>query len=212
MGKLDIYTASVGQLQTNCYIITDQLTRETIIVDPGDDADYIERKISDKKSKPVFIIATHGHFDHILAVTELTLAYNIPFLINKKDVFLVENMESSAAHFLAVKVDPPPRIGRFITETDIFKLGDNSIKILETPGHTPGSVCLYIKDLKSIFCGDLLFAGGVVGRTDFSYSNHGNLVASVKKILALPADTVVYPGHGEPTTIGKERQNISVAT
>ena len=205
MGSITVETLTVGQLQTNCYIIADRSTKDAIIVDPGDDADYIERIVADKHLTPIYSIATHGHFDHILAVTELTLAYKIPFLIHKKDAFLVQNMQRSARHFLGITVDPPPRIDRRITAKDVLKIGEANIKIIETPGHTPGSICLFLQDEKLLFVGDLLFSGGGVGRTDFSYSNSTDLSDSLKKIFALPEDTIVYTGHGNPTTIGKER-------
>lgn len=202
---ITIETLTVGQLQTNCYIIAEQSSKTAIIVDPGDDADYIERIVADKHLTPLTIIATHGHFDHILAVTELTLAYNIPFLIHEKDTFLVRNMQRSARHFLGITVDPAPRIDRRITANDVLKIHETNIKIIETPGHTPGSICLFIQDKKLLFCGDLLFSGGGVGRTDFSYSNSNDLSDSLKKILTLPKETKVYPGHGNPTTISNER-------
>jgi len=201
----DIVQLPLGQLQTNCYLVIDKKSSKAIIIDPGDDADYVERIIADKNCKPLQIVATHGHFDHILAVTELKLAYKIPFLINKKDEFLVGRMQDSAIHFLGINVDPPPSIDGFITQKEIT-VGGNKLQVIETPGHTPGSICLYSKVDEVLIAGDLIFADGGVGRTDFSYSNHEQLKDSLTKILKLPPETKIFPGHGQATTVGHESQ------
>lgn len=177
---MTIETLVVGQMATNCYIV------DGIIIDPGDDAEYI---MSHLKTKPTMIVATHGHFDHIMAAYALQLAYNIPFYIHKKDMFLLPRMQSSARHFLGINdVDPPP------TPTEI-----QEIPFIHTPGHTPGSICLPVGDV--LFVGDTIFAGGVVGRTDFSYSDPKKLNTSIKKILSFPPKTHLFPGHGEATRL-----------
>ena len=189
----------VGQLQTNCYLVIEE--DKCIIIDPGDDADYIMRKISDEKVKPTIIIATHGHYDHILSATELKLTYQIPFLMHQDDEFLLKKMRSSAAHFGKIAADPPPKVDKYLREGKKIVSGHLSFDIMHTPGHTPGSVSLYSKKGKSVFVGDLIFAGGGVGRVDFAYSNPVDLKKSAKKILKLPRSTKVYPGHGEVTSI-----------
>lgn len=200
-----VVTLPVGQLRTNCYLLIDKKTADTLIIDPGDDADYIERIVTDKKCKPLKIVATHGHFDHIMAATELKLAYNLPFLINKKDEFLVKNLKSSAKYFLGIEADPPPPINGYLKEKENIELGNNLLEIIATPGHTPGSLCLYSKESNILFTGDLLFADGGVGRTDFSYSSSSDLAASLTKIFHLPAQTKIFPGHGRSSTLGKEK-------
>lgn len=200
-----VVTLPVGQLRTNCYLLIDKKTADTLIIDPGDDADYIERIMTDKKCKPLKIVATHGHFDHIMAATELKLAYNLPFLINKKDEFLVKNLKSSAKYFLGIETDPPPPINGYLKEKENIELGNNLLEIIATPGHTPGSLCLYSKESNILFTGDLLFADGGVGRTDFSYSSSSDLAASLTKIFHLPAQTKIFPGHGRSSTLGKEK-------
>lgn len=195
----------VGQMAENCYLVYDEVNREAVIVDPGDDGDYLMRKIADLKLKPLLILATHGHFDHVLAVLELKLAYHIPFLIHQADVFLLKLAQQSAKHFLGIKVDPVPLPDRFLKSGGEIKFGHEKLKIMETPGHTPGSVCLYAPrhpelGSGSIFTGDTIFADGV-GRTDFSYSSKSDLQKSLEKILKLSDNTLVYPGHGEETTI-----------
>lgn len=204
--NIEIITLPVGQMQSNCYLLVDKKTYETLIIDPGDDGDFIIRTISDKKLKPIAVVATHGHFDHIMAVTELTLAYGIPFWASKADEFLIHNMQDSAFHFLHIKTDPAPVIDSYLKKD--IRIGSIKLHIIETPGHTPGSVCLYSPEGKILFCGDLLFAGGAVGRTDFSYSETGELKESLKRVFQLPDQTAVYPGHGAATTIAKERKML----
>lgn len=196
---LKIKKLTLGQLQTNCYIANDG--EEALIIDPGDDADYIMRVISDEEVKPKMIIATHGHYDHILAVTELKLAYNIPFLMHKDDEFLLKNMKSSAQHFSGIKADPAPKVDKYLKENDNLVVGSNLLQVIETSGHTPGSLSLYNKDENILFAGDLIFAGGGVGRTDFVYSDKIKLLNSIKKLSGLPKKTIVYSGHGEESKI-----------
>ena len=201
----EIITLPVGQLQANCYLYVDKFSKETIIIDPGDDADFIERNISDRQLKPRLILATHGHFDHIMAVLELKLAYKIPFKASAKDKFLVNNMSKSAEHFIGIDTGPPPSIDASLKEAEIIKIGRSLLTVIGTPGHTPGSVCLYDKISNSLFTGDTLFADSSIGRTDFSYSSHENLRASLKKIFNLPGKTKIFPGHGRPSTLEEEK-------
>ncbi|MBI3379572.1 MBL fold metallo-hydrolase [Candidatus Gottesmanbacteria bacterium] len=200
---LEILTLVVGQMQENCYLVYDPKSLETIIIDPGDDADYIERIIADKKLNPIQIIATHGHFDHIMAVTELKFAYRIPFNIHKGDDFLVKNMASSVKHFLGITADPPPIIDGYLNSDEKIRIGESYLEIIETPGHTPGSICLYNKKENILITGDLLFADGGVGRTDFSYSDGEELQKSLKKIFKLSSKTQIYPGHGRSSTLAE---------
>ena len=201
---LKIRKLTVGQLQTNCYLV--MTGNEALIIDPGDDADYILRIIADEGIAPTKVIATHGHYDHILAVTELKLAYQIPFLMHKEDEFLLKRMRASAAHFGKIVSDPPPKIDKYLKEGESLKIGNYKLKIVHTSGHTPGSISLYSKVAKAVFVGDVIFAGGGMGRTDFAYSNRTDLLNSVGKLLKLPEDTVVYSGHGEETTVKRCQQ------
>lgn len=198
---LKIRRLPLGQLQTNCYLLIER--NYALIVDPGDDADFIQRILEDEEAKPTKIIATHGHYDHILAVTELKLAYNIPFLMHKADEFLLKRMGSSAKYFSGLPADPAPKIDEYLEEGDKFKVGKSSLKVIGTPGHTPGSIALHSSRLSVVFVGDLVFAEGGVGRTDFAYSSKKDLEKSIKKILKLPEKTTVHSGHGEETDVGE---------
>ncbi len=151
------------------------------------------------------IIATHGHFDHILAVFELQTAYRIPFCISRKDTFLVDRMKSSAQHFLKQKSDFfNPQIDIDLDTRKDILLSNLMFEIIPTPGHTPGSVCLYNKDMQALFSGDTLFAKGGVGRTDFEYCDKQALLHSINKLMRLPLETCIYCGHGPISTIAKE--------
>lgn len=190
----------VGQLSTNCYLVWEEKSKKVIIIDPGDDGDFIIRRTQDLKLNPKLIVATHGHFDHVLGVTELKLALNIPFVINQKDLFLLRQAQQSAKHFLKLTVDPVIEPDRFVKDGDEIIFGKEKLRVIETPGHTPGGISLLGKGV--LFSGDTLFADGF-GRTDFSYGSKEELKKSLKKLFNLPGKTTVYPGHGEETTIAE---------
>ena len=202
---MDIKKLVVGQLQTNCYLAIDRISKQCLIIDPGDDADYIQRIILDEGVKPGGIIATHGHFDHILAATELQLNYRLPLWIHPKDIFLVRRMRETARHFIGITSGPPPNITRSLKAGQKIPVGEANLLVIDTPGHTPGSITLYSKKEKLAFVGDLIFSDGGVGRTDFSYSSFGALQKSITKILRLPSETVLLCGHGPETTVAAQR-------
>lgn len=196
----------VGQLNTNCYLVFDEDSRQTFIIDPGDDGEYIIRKIHDLDLKPQAILATHAHFDHILAATELKLALKIPFYLHKNDLPILKRTQPTAKYFIGLNVDPPVQVDHFLTKGQILKAGNLVLQVLETPGHTQGSVSFYAKKKRLIFVGDLFFAGGSHSRTDLKGGDYQKLKNSIKKILSLPPKTIIYPGHGKATTVKKERK------
>jgi len=194
----------VGQLSTNCFIVSNR--DEAIIIDPGDDGTHIIDNINNKKLKLKAIIATHGHFDHILGAFEIQGTYNAPFLIHSKDTFLVKRMRESVKQFLTINsVDPEPKITGAISDKEIYKVGEKIMKIIHTPGHTPGSCSLYFEDDNALFVGDVLFYGGGVGRTDFSYCSPSELESSISKIFSFNDNTIIYSGHGENSTVKQEK-------
>lgn len=193
----------VGILQANCYLIVDENSKEAAIIDPGGDADYIIKVLADLEAKPIAVIATHGHFDHVSAVNELKLAYNIPFLMNSRDEKLLNWMRKSAARFANIDSGPAPRVDRYFKKGENLEISSVGFRVIETPGHTPGSISLYSKEEAVVFVGDVVFSDGALGRTDLPYSNRQDLEASVKKLLKLPKETIVYSGHGPKTTIGR---------
>jgi glyoxylase-like metal-dependent hydrolase (beta-lactamase superfamily II) len=195
---LTIQTFVVGQLQTNCYLISDSVTKEALVVDPADAPEFISDVLLRESLTPVGIIATHGHFDHILGAFGLQMTYMIPFYIHPLDTFLVERMQSSAKHFLKLKaVDPAPTKLTPLTDGQIIPVGKSSVKIIHVPGHTPGSVAVLVKEKSSLLVGDALFADGSVGRTDTSYGDRDKLTRSIAKMVEQKGITMLYPGHGD---------------
>src|SRR4030042_2313772 len=204
---MEIEKLIVGQLQTNCYLVWEKKTNKGIIIDPGDDVEYILNRIKDLEIKPQMILATHGHFDHVLGVFELKMALKIPFLIHPKDLFLLKRADRTADYFTWIKDGFVPSADRFLKENEIISFGQNvQLKVIEIPGHSPGGVAFFSRGV--LFSGDTLFKQGV-GRTDFSYCSQSNLIDSIKnKLFKLSDETMVYPGHGEETTIGEEKKNL----
>lgn len=199
---LTIVKLPVGQMAANCYLVQDPSSGELLIIDPGEDANYIAEQVIKLGGIPLAILATHGHFDHILGARELQLTFGIPFYIHAADTFLVARMQETAAHFLGRHiVETSPVIDKTIADKQKIAVGKQTLTVLEAPGHTPGSICLYNEKEHVLFVGDTIFAGGGVGRTDFSYSEPFKLVQSIDRIRSLPGETRVLSGHGEETTI-----------
>ncbi len=193
---MEIKKLIVGSLSTNCYLITDKNTKETIIIDPGDDADYIERIINDNNLIPQKLILTHGHYDHMLAAFELKNTYGIPLLTSKKDEFLLKTSPKSARHFSKIKNVLIPKIDFDLDKIKKIVLGKNIFSVIEAPGHTPGGICLVLEKERIIFVGDLIFADGSIGRCDFSYSDCRLLSKSLEIIKNKYSNWKIYCGHG----------------
>lgn len=194
---IKIQTFTLGELQTNCYLVIDQNTKQCLIIDPADDANFISEQVLRQNLKPVAVLATHGHFDHILAAGELQMAFDIPFYINEKDLFLVKNLQKNATFWTKREIieKSPDKISFFPSNIK-YRISNIEFDVISTPGHTPGSVCFYFPEEKILFSGDTLFKDGV-GRTDLSYSSEKDLQYSLKKLAQLPRETKIYPGHGE---------------
>lgn len=203
---MDIHTFPVGQMQANCYICVDEKTQKSLIIDPGDDATYILDQIIRLNITPIGIVATHGHFDHIMGAFEIQIALDIPFYLHRDDWFLLNTMAGSAKHFLGISYcDPAPQNPIDLSTISSIPFGNSEFSLLHVPGHTPGSIALFDKKDLKILSGDVLFAQGGRGRTDFLYSNNKDLLNSLERIFCLPENTVVYPGHGDITKLISER-------
>jgi glyoxylase-like metal-dependent hydrolase (beta-lactamase superfamily II) len=193
----------VGPLFSNCYIVWDESVNEGVVIDPGDDADKILKYIKENRIRVRSILATHGHFDHIGAVTPLKRELKAEFLAHEGDFFFIENGEESARRW-GVDIEQPPKPDRFIEDGDKVRVGKFELEVYHTPGHSPGGVSFFIDHM--IFCGDTLFQGSI-GRTDFRKGSFENLSKSIiTRLYILPDDTVVYPGHGPITSIGDEKR------
>ncbi|HPT65833.1 MAG TPA: MBL fold metallo-hydrolase [Candidatus Woesebacteria bacterium] len=195
----------IGELQTNCYLVWDEETKECLVIDPADDGVSISEEINIKDIKVKYIFLTHGHFDHSLGALDLKLIYNVDFGCNSKDKFILDRQDETARHFLKKEIQVPNfiKIDIDLGKIKEFTLGKEKIEIIKTPGHTPGSVCFYSKKNNLLFSGDTLFLG-MRGRTDFSYGSTEEIFKSLKKLMKLPKNTKVLPGHGEETIIEKE--------
>lgn len=197
---------ALGQMATNCYLLWDEESKESLLIDPADDGEYISQEIEDMHLIPQGILLTHGHFDHILGALTLKLIYKIPVYANNSDDFLLKDASKSASYWLKQKIIVP----KLIIDIDLdkqssIKFGKSEIEIIKTPGHTPGSVCFYLPKERLLFTGDTLFYH-LRGRTDLSYSSTKDIFTSLDILFNLPGKTVVLSGHGQETTIEEEKK------
>ncbi|HEX7017483.1 MAG TPA: MBL fold metallo-hydrolase [Patescibacteria group bacterium] len=203
---MNIETLVLGALETNCYLVYDDKNRQAMVIDPADDGSFISEKILELQLDLQAIVLTHGHFDHVLGLLELELNFNVPVYMHEADLFLIKQAQSSAHHWLRRQVDPVPLPTATLSEGQKLEIGTLNFEIIETPGHTPGSVSLYSPESNLLFSGDTLFKAAV-GRTDFRYSDPQQLRASLDRLFELPEETIVYPGHGKVTTIEEEKNS-----
>lgn len=199
---MELMRIPAGIYAANCYIVYSENTKDGIVVDPGGDADHILETIEKNKLNINHIILTHGHGDHIGGVTELKNALNVSVMIHEEDAEMLRNGEINLSTTMAmgsVEIEPD----KLLKDGDIIKFGDLEAEVIHTPGHTKGGICLKIEDI--LITGDTLFAGSI-GRTDLSGGNYETIISSIKEKLMVLSDNIeVFPGHGGPSTIGRER-------
>lgn len=194
---------TVGPLETNCYVLGDEESKEAVVIDPGGDFEDIDRELKKLKLTVKYIILTHGHFDHTGALAWLKKNSNAEILIHSADANML-SADQSQPFFLDSGSGPCPA-DRMMAEGEKIKFGENTLEVLHTPGHTPGGISLVID--KMIFTGDTLFCGSV-GRADLPGSSYRKLIDSIRtKLLSKSDDYVIYPGHGPKSTIGEERRS-----
>jgi len=202
MAKLVIEHLLVGPLQSNCFIVGDEVSGEAVIIDPGGDGDMILNTVGRKPWKVTAILNTHAHFDHIAANAVVVKGTGAPLMAPRGDASFMEQAHISARMY-GLEVDSSPKPDRLLDDGDSIDLGDEKIKVILTPGHTPGGAT-FVTSI-GIFPGDSIFAGSI-GRTDLPGGDYDTLINSIKAgILSLDDDTPVYPGHGPATTVGRER-------
>jgi glyoxylase-like metal-dependent hydrolase (beta-lactamase superfamily II) len=199
-----IETITVGSFAMNCYLIIDSETGEAIYIDPGAESDLLIKKLSQRDLKLKFVINTHCHIDHTAEASRVIDHFNVPFYIHRGELPLLNNLKEQG-DFFGLPVQDIPKISEFVEDSQTLQFGNFQIKILHTPGHSPGGISILIED--SVFVGDCLFMDSI-GRTDLLGGNHDQLIGSIKtKLLTLDDSTVVYPGHGPATTIERERKH-----
>lgn len=192
-----------GPLDVNCWIVGCRQTGECTVIDPGGDGPIICAKLKELKLKPVFVINTHGHFDHIGGNAYLIRSTSAKLLIHKADLPLLKDSRVHAQRW-GMEFEDSPLPDDFLSNNEKLTVGSVVVKILHTPGHSPGSISLLTGN--HLFCGDLLFNSSI-GRTDLPGGDYNQLMSSVKeKVFVLPDDTVIHPGHGPDTSVGNERQ------
>jgi hydroxyacylglutathione hydrolase len=194
----------VGPLACNCTILGDEETHEAIVIDPGDDISRIHSRLIEQGLKLKQILVTHGHIDHVGGALKLKRLTGAPIYLNENDLPQLEMMDTQA-EWVGV---PPPETAppdEGLKEGQVVGLEHYPARVLHTPGHTQGSICLHFAPLKLLIAGDTLFAGSI-GRTDLPGGNPDQILASLRtRLLTLPNETKVLPGHGPATTIGEER-------
>lgn len=207
---MEVIKLVVNGFGENTYILADMATKECAIVDPGvsdsDEEAALKRAIDKYGLKPTHLINTHLHIDHVLGNAFVGHEYGLESHAHKADEFLGARVKEQARMF-GIPLEPENTlIGTYLEEGDELKVGDSTLRVLAVPGHSPGSISLYCPDSKFVMTGDALFAGGI-GRTDLPGGDYKTLIHAITdKLLSLPDDTVVYPGHGAPSTIGIEKR------
>jgi glyoxylase-like metal-dependent hydrolase (beta-lactamase superfamily II) len=199
-------TLPVGPLACNCTILGDEEAGEAIVIDPGDEVGHIHRRLTELGLKLKQILVTHAHIDHVGGALKLKRLTGAPILLNENDIPLLKMMEIQAGWLgMATPETAPP--DESLDDGMRVGLDRYPAQVLHTPGHTQGSVCLHFVPLKMVVAGDTLFAGSI-GRTDLPGGNSGQIINSIEsRLLALPDETKVLPGHGPATTIGAERRS-----
>ena len=230
-------TIPVGMLQCNCTILGDRESGEALVIDPGDETERILELLKQNKLRPKAIVSTHAHIDHVGGLTKLRRATGAPVMMHREDLALYQIMDEQAA-FLQVERPETGEVDQLLKEGDVLRWGGMAANVMHTPGHTPGSISLYLPvgvgevvaraasggakeaaessrsnaafEVPQLFAGDTLFAGSI-GRTDLWGGSMKTIMDSLRgKLMHLPEETVVHPGHGPLTTIGEERESNPV--
>jgi hydroxyacylglutathione hydrolase len=197
----------VGILQCNCSVVGDEVSREAVVIDPGDNIEQVREILAKHNLKTKYIVATHAHIDHVGGIQKLQQATGATVLMHEEDLPLYHNLAMQAA-WVGIPAPGVVEVDEFLKEGDVLRWGSLALEVLHTPGHSPGSLCLHLPgDHERIFSGDTLFQGSI-GRTDLWGGNYRQILNSIRDtLLNFPDQTPVFPGHGAETTIGAEREH-----
>lgn len=202
---IEILKLTLGPVQTNCFVLGDLDAKEAVVIDPSDRAELIFKAIQDQGWTAREILATHGHFDHVMASAALKKLTGAPFRMHSRDLPMVNTMPQRARDWIGIDVPPAAEPDSFVNEGDVITAAGITLDVLYTPGHTPGHVSYVLRSEKTVFCGDCLFYMSI-GRTDLPGSRYETLLNSiVTRLLPLGDEFAVAPGHMRNTTIGYER-------
>lgn len=206
---LKLKNFSFNSFQVNTFVVYDE-TEECVIIDPAnysdDEHETLLEFIQTNGLKPVLLLNTHCHIDHILGIHFVKKEFGIPFCSHEKELALIDNAPLMGELY-GFSVEPLPAPDRYITDNQILEFGNYKLQAIHVPGHSEGSIAYYAQEGDFVICGDALFAGSI-GRTDLPGGDYDTLIQSIRKrLFVLPGNTTVWPGHGPPSTIGHERQH-----
>lgn len=205
-GTMIFETIVVGELGVNCYLLADSKTKEGIVIDPGAEPERILLAVKNSGIKVLTVLNTHGHFDHIGGNRRVAETTGSKLMINKEDEPFL-SLASSSAKMYGLKADDSPVPSSYLAEGDLIRFGSHELRVIHIPGHSPGGSCFYLEKDGILISGDSLFDRSI-GRTDLPGGSQTLLVGSIRsKLLTLPEDTKVFPGHGPATTIGLEKKH-----
>ncbi len=197
-----IKTIPVGPLQVNCFIVADEKSGKAMVVDPGDEPDIIMDLVRKNNLTVEYIVCTHGHFDHVGAVGDLKKETGAEILINRDDLDIYDSA-AELAHYFGLELESQPAPDKFLKDGDVINIGSLNFEVFSSPGHSPGGIVLYGEGI--VISGDTLFAGSI-GRTDLPGGDEIIIRKSLGRLMKLPENTIVLPGHGSSSTIGREKK------
>lgn len=202
---LQIRQLPLGTLQTNCYLLGCEETQQAAVIDPAWNGRAIAAAAEDDGWQITHILLTHSHFDHVGGLQELKELTGAPIYIHPEAIETL-NFASMSAAFFGIRIPPPPPPDEMLADGQVLAVGQLNVHVLYTPGHAPGHVSFHLPEYRAIFDGDVLFQEGI-GRTDFPGGDHETLMQTIwNKLMSLPDETRIFPGHGQPTTVGEERR------